>query len=37
MNATAAVTKPAFNPWPYALIAFFSVLVTVIVSFVTWS
>lgn len=37
MNAAAALPKPAFNPWPYALIAFFSVLITVIVGFVTWS
>ena len=37
MNTTAALPKPAFNPWPYALIAFFTVLITVIASFVTWS
>lgn len=37
MNATAPFPKPAFNPWPYALIAFFAVLVSVIVGFVTWS
>ena len=37
MNPAAALPKPAFNPWPYALIAFFTVLITVIASFVTWS
>ncbi len=37
MNAAAALPRPAFNPWPYALIAFFTVLITVIASFVTWS
>ena len=37
MNPAAVLPKPAFNPWPYALIAFFTVLITVIASFVTWS
>jgi nitrogen fixation protein FixH len=37
MNATASLPKPAFNPWPYALIAFFTILVSVIAGFVTWS
>ncbi len=37
MNAAAALPRPAFHPWPYALIAFFTVLITVIASFVIWS
>jgi len=37
MNAAAALPRPAFNPWPYALIAFFAMLITVIASFVVWS
>ena len=38
MNTTAtALPKPAFNPWPYSLMAFFAILITLIVSMVTWS
>lgn len=37
MNATASIPKPSFNPWPYALIAFFITLVSIIGGFVTWS
>lgn len=36
-TATAAIPKPSFNPWPYALIAFFVTLVSIIGGFVTWS
>ncbi len=36
-TATAALPKPSFNPWPYALIAFFITLVSIIGGFVTWS
>ena len=36
-TATAVLPKPSFNPWPYALIAFFITLVSIIGGFVTWS
>lgn len=34
---TANPAKPAFNPWPYALIAFFTVFVSCVVSFGVWA
>jgi nitrogen fixation protein FixH len=34
---TANPTKPAFNPWPYAVIAFFTVFVSCVVSFGVWA
>ncbi len=34
---TAAPAKPAFNPWPYALVAFFAVFVSCVVAFGVWA
>ena len=35
--AATALPKPAFNPWPYGLMAFFALLITLIATMVTWS
>jgi nitrogen fixation protein FixH len=37
MNPAATLPKPAFNPWPYSLIAFFVILIALIGGMVTWS
>ena len=37
MTASLPSARPAFNPWPWALIAFFVVLVTTITSFVVFA
>ncbi len=34
---TDSSAKPAFNPWPYALIAFFAVFISCVVGFGIWA
>lgn len=35
--ATANPATPPWNPWPYALIAYFAVFISAVIGFITWS
>ena len=37
MNATVPPVRSAFNPWPWALLAFFALLLTTIASFIVFA
>lgn len=37
LPAPASPVAPSWNPWPYALIAYFAVFISAVIGFVAWS